>query len=174
MALFTKEDKNVRPAVEMKPPTDPSVNAPRPMKPKAEVNAHLGQGATIEGKLTFKGSVQIDGRVEGEIIAEDTVVLGESAVVIAKITAAKVIAQGRVEGDIEASQRLELRAPASVKGNLRTPSLVIHEGVTFEGRSDMGGKESASSTPESGDKRVAIFPTEDRGNGNRRKSEAAN
>lgn len=172
MALFTKEDRNVKPTVEMKPANDPPAEAPRPARPRADMNAHLSQGATIEGKLTFKGSVQIDGRVEGEIIAEDTVVLGESAVVIAKITAAKVVAQGRIEGDIEASQRLELKAPASVTGNIRTPSLVIHEGVTFEGRSDMGGKASASST-ENSDKRVAIFPTEG-GNANRRKSEAAN
>ncbi len=174
MALFTKEDKTVKPAVEMKPANDPTATAPRPSKPKADMNAHLGQGATIEGKLTFKGSVQIDGRVEGEIRAEDTVVLGESAIIVAKITAAKVIAQGRIEGDIEASQRIELRAPASVTGNLRTPSLVIHEGVTFEGRSDMGGKSASSTSTDHSDKRVAIFPTEDRGGGNRRKSEAAN
>ncbi len=174
MALFTKEDKNVKPTVEMKPTNDPPAAAPRPSRPKAEINAHLGQGATVEGKLAFKGSVQIDGRIVGEITAEDTVVLGESAVIVAKITAAKVVAQGRVEGDIEASERLELRAPATVKGNIRTPSLVIHEGVTFEGRSDMGDKGSTSASGESADKRVAIFPTEDRGNANRRKSEAAN
>lgn len=170
MALFSKDDKNVNP-VGMKPATEP-VPAPRPAAPKAELNAHLGQGAKIEGKLTFKGSVHIDGRVEGEIFAEDTVVLGEAAVVIAKITAAKVIAHGRIEGDIEASQRIELRAPASLTGNIRTPSLIIHEGVTFEGRSDMGGKSSATSL-EGGDKRVAIFPTEERGAANRRKSEAS-
>ena len=170
MALFSKEDKNVNP-VGMKPATEPSP-APRPA-PRVDMNAHIGQGAKIEGKLTFKGSVHIDGCVEGEIFAEDTVVLGESAVITAKITAAKVIAQGRIEGDIEASQRIELRAPASLTGNIRTPVLVIHEGVTFEGRSDMGGK-AISSSAESGDKRVAIFPTEERGGGNRRKSEAGN
>lgn len=176
MALFTKEDRTVKanvPPAEMKPVSDQPAAAPRPTSTRAELNAHLGQGATIEGKLSFKGSVHIDGRVEGEIRADDTVVLGESAVVIAKITAAKVVAQGRIEGDIEASQRIELRAPATVIGNIRTPSLVIHEGVTFEGRSDMGGK-STSTASDGGDKRVAIFPTEDRSGVNRRKTEAAN
>lgn len=168
MALFSKEDKAVTP-VSMKPAVEPTPAARPAVKP--EVNAHLGQGAKIEGKLTFKGSVHIDGCVEGEIHADDTVVLGESAVVTAKITAAKVIAQGRIEGDIEATQRIELRAPASLVGNIRTPVLVIHEGVTFEGRSDMGGK-TASTSADGSDKRVAIFPTEDRGGNNRRKSEA--
>ncbi len=175
MALFTRDEKTVKaniPSPEMKTANDPPAAAPRPT-PRGDLNAHLGQGAIIEGKLTFKGSVHIDGRVEGEIRADDTVVLGESAVVVAKITAAKVIAQGRIEGDIEASQRIELRAPASVTGNIRTPSLVIHEGVTFEGRSDMGGK-AAAATTDGADKRVAIFPTEDRSGGNRRKTEAAN
>ncbi len=168
MALFSKDDKNPI-STGMKPANEPSP-APR-TTPKVDVNAHLGQGAKIEGKLTFKGSVHIDGRVEGEIIAEDTVVLGESAIVIAKITAAKIVSHGRIEGDIEASQRIELRAPAALIGNIRTPSLIIHEGVTFEGRSDMGGK-SSSSAADGNDKRVAIFPTEDRGAGARRKSEA--
>lgn len=170
MALFSKEDKTVNP-VTVKPAVEPTP-APRAAA-KVDINAHLGQGAKIEGKLTFKGSVHIDGCVEGEIQADDTVVLGESAVVTAKITAAKVIAQGRIEGDIEATQRIELRAPASLTGNIRTPVLVIHEGVTFEGRSDMGGKATSASVDGS-DKRVAIFPTEDRGASNRRKSEAGN
>ncbi len=163
MALFTKDDKNTAARPE------PTVTKQPSPQPKPEVGARLVQGAKIEGKLTFKGSVHIDCEIDGEIRADDAVVLGESARVKAKITAATVVAQGRVEGDIEASKRIELRAPASVLGNLRTPSLVIHEGVTFEGRSDMGNKSSSS---ENTDKRVAIFPTEERGG--KRKSEAAN
>lgn len=172
MALFAKDDKSTagRPGntVTKQPSPQPQ---PQAKSGTPEIGARLGQGARIEGKLTFKGSVQIDCEVDGEIRADDAVVLGETARITAKITAATVIASGRIEGDIEASKRIELKAPASIVGNLKTPSLVIHEGVTFEGRSDMGRKSAGT---ESSDKRVAIFPTEERGGAKRRQTEAAN
>ncbi len=164
MALFTKDDKSATPEPKKMPASQPT---PAPTR-RLEVNAHLGQGARVEGKLTFKGSVQIDGEVEGEIHADDTVTLGESARVNARISAATIVAQGHVEGDLVASKRIELRAPASILGNVTTPTLIIQEGVRFEGRSDMGGKTSAA---DSGDK-VAIFPTDERG-ASRRKNEAS-
>lgn len=168
MALFVKEDKTPRPDDHAR-----TIAAATPHVEPAgsrEVQAHLGQGSRVEGKLSFEGSVRIDGQIEGEINAQDTVVIGESAEVTAQIHASVVIVQGKVTGDITARKRVELRAPAKLVGNLSTPSLVIHDGVAFEGHCTMAG---ADARTERGDKRVAIFPTEERGNATRRPSEAA-
>jgi cytoskeletal protein CcmA (bactofilin family) len=163
MGLFQKEDKAVRPDE-----TGPLVSQPAAMPPpvsptttstQREFQAHLGQGSRIEGRLSFDASVRIDGQVEGEIAAKETVLIGESAVVSAQIQGSTVIILGRVNGDVTARKRVELRAPGRLIGNLNTPALVIHEGVTFEGHCTMAASESRA---EKGDKKVAIFPTEER------------
>jgi cytoskeletal protein CcmA (bactofilin family) len=115
--------------------------------------------------------VRIDGQVEGEISAQDSVIIGEGAEVTAQINASTVVVQGRVSGDITARKRIELKAPATVIGNVSTPSLVVHEGVVFEGHCAMGG--AAASRAERGDKRITLFPAEERSGAARRPSEAA-
>jgi cytoskeletal protein CcmA (bactofilin family) len=168
MALFTKEDKTQRveddvksAAVTPAPPVDTSA--------AREVQANLGKGSRVEGKLSFEGSVRIDGQVEGDISAQDTVIIGKNAEVTAQIHAGTVVVEGRVNGDITARQRVELRSPAKLVGNLSTPSLIIHEGALFEGSCTMGDE----SRVERGDKKIAIFPKEERGGAARRPSEAA-
>jgi len=163
MGLFQKEEKPGR-HDEPGPVEVPTAAAPVAPSPVAnpsqrDFQAHLGQGSRIEGRLSFEASVRIDGQVEGEISAKDTVLIGESAVVSAQIQASTVIVLGRVNGDVTARKRVELRAPARLIGNLNTPGLVIHEGVTFEGHCTMAAAEGRM---EKGDKKVAIFPTEER------------
>ena len=116
-------------------------------------SAFLGKGTRIVGKLTFEGPARIEGTVEGEIAAQDTLTIGESAVVNAMITGSMVIIHGRVTGDVTARKRLEIRAPGRVMGNITSPSLVIHEGVVFEGQCTMGDVRVAEK-----DRKVALFP----------------
>ena len=110
-----------------------------------DVNAYLGKGSRVSGKLNFDGAVRVDGQVEGEISAQDTLIVGERAVVTAQINGNTVIIKGKVTGDINAKKRVEIRAPGKLYGNIVTPSLVIHEGVIFEGHCSMGGSEARSS-----------------------------
>jgi len=107
-----------------------------------EIQACLGKGSRISGKLNFAGTVRVDGYVEGEIAAEDTLIVGERAVVTAQISGNNVIIRGKVTGDISARKRVEIRAPGKLFGNIVTPSLVIHDGVIFEGHCSMGGGEA--------------------------------
>lgn len=102
-----------------------------------EITTLLGRGATFEGKLTFEGTVRIDGRFKGEVFTDDTLVIGEGAVVEAEIDVGEVIVQGTVVGNITAKRSIEIHAPGRVKGDLHTPSLQIDKGVIFEGRSFM-------------------------------------
>lgn len=160
MALFGKDDKPTRP--EDTPTLEPSL--PRPTDTRRSglpLQAHLGAGSQVDGKLTFEGSVEIDGQITGEIDAKDTVIIGDKAVVKAQITAGTVIVKGKVNGDVVARKRIELQAPARLIGNITTPSLVIHEGVVFEGNCSMGAGADVRSDKDS---RPAAFPKDGSGN----------
>ena len=110
-------------------------------KPQAagEITTLLGRGASFEGKLTFEGTVRIDGRFKGEVFSDDVLVIGEGAIVEAEIDVGEVIIQGTVIGNIKAKRSIEIHAPGRVKGDVHTPSLQIDKGVIFEGRSFMEG-----------------------------------
>lgn len=168
MALFVKDDKTQK-SDEVAVSSTHAASGLSSSTPR-DVQAHLGQGSRVEGKLTFEGSVRIDGHIEGEISAQDTVIIGEGAELTAQIHANTVVVQGRLTGDIIARKRVELKAPATIVGNITTPSLVIHDGVVFEGHCSMG---NAANRAERGDKRVTLFPAEERSGGARRSSEAA-
>lgn len=122
-------------------------------------SAFLGKGSRVTGKLQFEGTVRIEGHVEGEISAQDTLIIGESAVVNAQIVGSSVVIHGRVTGDVTARKRLEVRAPGKLFGNITTPTLVIHEGVVFEGQCTMGSADGGRAEK---DRKVAFFPKEER------------
>ena len=106
--------------------------------------AFLGKGCKIVGTLTFSGPVEIEGCVEGEIIAQDRLTIGESAVVKGKISGSEVVIKGEVHGDIAATKRLSLRRPARILGNLSCALLSIDEGVSFEGKCQMSNVSSGT------------------------------
>ena len=98
----------------------------------------IGPGSHIVGTLTFEGTVQIDGTVEGDISAQESVVISDNADVKAQVTADTIVVTGKVTGDLVARRRVEIRAPGQLNGNIKTPSLVIQDGVVFQGQCSMG------------------------------------
>ena len=104
-----------------------------------EINTLLGRGSEFEGKLTFEGTVRIDGTLKGEVFSDDVLVVGEGAHVEAEIEVGEIIVQGTIVGNIRAKRSIEILAPGRVKGDITTPSLQIDKGVIFEGRSFMEG-----------------------------------
>ena len=108
-----------------------------------EVNALLGRGSEFEGKLSFEGTVRIDGRFIGEIHSEDTLIVGENALVTAEIRVKNVIVYGEVIGNIFSGTCVELHAPARVKGNITTPNLQADKGVVFDGNVKMQAEDPA-------------------------------
>lgn len=103
----------------------------------SELNAFLGRGCEYEGKLTFEGTVRIDGRFTGEVFSNDVLVIGQGAEIHAEIDVAVVIVSGNVKGNITARNRVELHAPARLIGNIVAPVLIVEEGVFFEGNCKM-------------------------------------
>jgi len=102
-----------------------------------EISTLLGRGSEFEGKLTFEGTVRIDGKLSGEIFSDDVLVVGEGAEVHAEIDVGEIIVQGTIVGNIKAKRAVEVHAPGRVRGDITTPSLQIDKGVVFEGRCHM-------------------------------------
>ncbi len=112
-----------------------------------DLNALLGRGSEFEGKLTFEGTVRIDGKFTGTIVTNDVLVVGEGAKVSAEITCGTVIVHGEVNGNLRAKTAVELHHPAKMRGNIETPSLMIDKGVVFEGQCKMEGVDKGAAKP---------------------------
>ncbi|HYG66625.1 MAG TPA: polymer-forming cytoskeletal protein [Anaeromyxobacteraceae bacterium] len=112
-----------------------------------DLNALLGRGSEFEGKLTFEGTVRIDGKFTGTIVTNDVLVIGEGAKVSAEITCGTIVVHGEINGNVKAKNAVELHHPARMRGNIETPSLMIEKGVLFEGASKMEGLEKGGSKP---------------------------
>ncbi len=137
--VFTRERDDIPVGRETKMADGPkNVGAP-----PRDVNALLGRGSEFDGKLTFEGKVQIDGKFTGEISSAGTLIVGEGAKVKAEITVDTVIIYGDVVGNIRASGAVELMSTARLRGNLHTAGLVVERGAVFDGNCVMEGRETA-------------------------------
>jgi cytoskeletal protein CcmA (bactofilin family) len=143
-------------ATELETPTQPSVGSDvngetkrfkvptSPVDGKGEVVAFIGPGVEFKGEIHYQGSVQIDGFVEGEIHTNGTLLIGEKAVLQAKVHAGSVISRGKITGDIEAKEKVQFQSKAMMDGSVNTPQLSMESGVIFNGEISMraGGRAS--------------------------------
>lgn len=104
---------------------------------KSEIKAFLGPGSQFEGKLVFNEIVRLDGAFRGEVTSRDTLIVGETADIQADIEVGTLILSGKYRGNIKATGRVELRAPADVDGSIETPALSVEDGVTLNGTINM-------------------------------------
>ena len=99
--------------------------------------AIIEEGCKLEGNLSFNGVARIAGLVNGSVFSNDTVIISETAVVNADITADIILISGVVKGNIKASSKVEIIKPARFEGTIATPSLVVEDGVIFHGTTKM-------------------------------------
>ena len=111
------------------------------------LTAFIDQGSEFSGKLSFKDTVRIDGKFEGEIASENTLIVGESGAVHATIRSEIVVVHGEVVGDILANQQVALHKTAKVTGNVTTKVFTVEEGAEMNGRIDMSGGSKSSAAP---------------------------
>ena len=102
-----------------------------------KLNSLMGQGSRVCGSLVIQGSIRIDGEFEGKLEATDTLVVGKTGKLVAEVKVKRAVIGGAVQGRIEASQRVELQAGSALHGDMVAPSVIIDEGVFFEGRCEM-------------------------------------
>ena len=102
-----------------------------------DINAFVGKGVEFKGTITYSGTIRIDGYLDGEIHTDGVVLIGEEAVIQAKITAGTVVCKGKVTGDVVAKECVKLRAPAVINGSVKAPVLSMEDGVLFNGALEM-------------------------------------
>lgn len=105
-----------------------------------EIIAFVGEEVTFKGTIRYQGTVRVDGRLEGEIYTDGNLIIGQKAVIAAKIHAGTIMCQGQLTGNIEAKHRVKLLSPAVFEGTITTPFLSMDEGVLFNGTCNMPQK----------------------------------
>lgn len=113
-----------------------ALDAPRP-DTGHDVSAFVGKGVVFKGTISYNGTVRIDGTLEGEIHTDGILLVGEDAILNAKVTAGTIVCKGKITGDITAREKIKLRAPAVINGGVTTPMLAMEEGVSFNGTLEM-------------------------------------
>jgi cytoskeletal protein CcmA (bactofilin family) len=102
------------------------------------LSGFVGGGTVVTGETNFKAMMRIDGHMSGRVTSSSgTLIVGANGKVDANIEVAVAVIHGTINGDIIATQRLELGRAAKVNGNIQTPSLVIEQGAIFEGSCKM-------------------------------------
>jgi len=111
------------------------------------LTAFIDQGSEFEGKLSFRDTVRIDGKFNGEITSENTLIVGESGEIDAEIRSKTVVVSGTVTGNVIAEAKVVLHKTAIINGDIQTPSIVVEEGAMITGKINMSsssGRKSAS------------------------------
>jgi cytoskeletal protein CcmA (bactofilin family) len=137
------QNQNAQPAEQLYRPQAESASASRPVTESESLardikdgilSGFVGNGTTLTGEASFKGMLRVDGHLSGQVNSDGgTLIVGNNGQVDANIAVAVATIHGTVNGNIIASQRLELGRAAKVKGDIETPSLVIEQGAVFEG-----------------------------------------
>lgn len=105
----------------------------------------IAANSAWNGTLRSEGSLQVFGRVSGELHAADEIVIAEGAFVEALVAAARVSVAGTIRGTVECTQRLEVLPSGHIIGDVTAPKLVVHEGATVEGDLSMRAPGSTAS-----------------------------
>jgi cytoskeletal protein CcmA (bactofilin family) len=125
-----------------------------PNAPKNTLNSEV----EIKGSLKFAGELTFEGKVEGEIHSEGTLLLGDSAVINGNINVSTVVVRGKVNGNVVAKDKIEIKAKAELFGDIKSSKLIIEEGVTFVGKTEVNPNKV---TPSAAPVRPSAPPTVD-------------
>jgi cytoskeletal protein CcmA (bactofilin family) len=107
-----------------------------------QIKAYMGEDTVFKGSLNFDGTVRIDGKFEGQVFTDDTLIVGETGNLIAEISAGTIICMGRIEGTLLASKKVEIHANSRVIGNIKSPALYVELGGVLDGTCDMTGQDT--------------------------------
>ena len=132
-------------------PTQGAITAPNHPTPMADPISGknvLSADVEIKGSIKFTNELIIDGKVEGEITSAGVLTVGENAEIRGEIKTKSVTVFGKVHGNITVDERCELKARAVLQGDLKAARLVIEEGATFVGKSEVTPNKIAMKQPE--------------------------
>ena len=107
----------------------------------------LNTDVEIKGNLKFSGELMFDGKLEGEIQTDGILNLGDSAVITGNISAQSVVVHGKITGNISAKEKIEIKGKTELFGDIRASKLIIEEGVTFVGKTEVNPNKTSPTAP---------------------------
>lgn len=110
-------------------------------KDSGKLESFIGAKTDFQGELNVKGTLRLDGRVDGRVNA-DCVILSETAIVKGEVTAQKIIIGGRIEGTLRAREIVEIKATGKVLGDILAKKFSVTEGGEFNGKIEMDMEEN--------------------------------
>src|SRR5438034_8434893 len=145
---FSGPDENNHPANGEEPIiTSTIIDKPKPMADHGGKDI-LSSDVEIKGSIKFQKELLIDGKVEGEINSDGVLTIGENADIRGEIKTKSITVYGKVHGNIMVAERAELKSKCTLQGDLKAARLVIEEGATFIGKSEVtSGTIPAKSAP---------------------------
>jgi cytoskeletal protein CcmA (bactofilin family) len=103
-----------------------------------EFTTVIGADAVFKGELSFDKGVRVDGRIEGKIGTKGHLAVSQGGKAQADVSAASIVVEGEVQGNLTATDRVDLRKSAKLKGDIRASKLLVAEGATFVGHCQVG------------------------------------
>ena len=102
-----------------------------------ELDSLIGENIKIIGKIVGKGSIRIDGSVEGDIEYDGNIVVGETGTVVGNITSNDVSLAGTIKGNVDSKTKLVILPTGILIGDVQVPSFIVHENARFDGNCKM-------------------------------------
>ena len=121
----------------------------------------LNSDVEIKGNVKFAGELTLEGKLEGEVNSDGTLIIGETGTVNGNVSAGTVSVRGKINGNITARDKIEIKSKAEVFGDIRSAKLAIEEGVTFVGKTEVNPNKlapTASPRPAAGPAGAAPEP----------------
>ena len=149
--------KDSRPPVKSSAPNKSQPSKPVSSSPSSKVAATHGRNVLssdveIKGKVKFANDLVVDGLIEGEIVSDGSLTVGENARIKAEINTRSVVIYGKVHGNINVSDRVDIRANAELVGDIKAGTLSIEAGAIFVGKSTVGAPSSLPVSPKTPEK----------------------
>lgn len=107
----------------------------------------LSADVEVKGNLKFSGELTFEGKLDGEIQTDGILNLGDTAVINGNIAAQSVVVRGKVNGNINAKEKIDIKSKAELFGDIRAAKLVIEEGVTYVGKTEVNPNKVAPVAP---------------------------
>src|SRR5271165_5395169 len=123
------------------------MSTPPNPNPNSNSKNVLNSDVEVKGTLKFAGEMTFDGKVEGDINSDGTLNLGDNAVIKGTIDVGSVVVRGKITGNVVAKDKIELKAKTELFGDVRAAKLVIEEGVTFVGKTEVNPNKVSPTAP---------------------------
>ncbi|WP_342759563.1 polymer-forming cytoskeletal protein [Kineothrix sedimenti] len=108
----------------------------------AKISSVIGADMVMEGNITAKETIRIEGTVKGDVSSEGILIVSSSGKVIGNVKGSSIMVSGTIQGDMDSNGRIEVSATGRINGNIKTKSLIIDENAVFQGQCTMNTQEN--------------------------------